>query len=103
MGNARGFLDFKRMDFKKIAPKERVLNYKEFTIPLDKKEQEIASLKGENIDINFGSQIRNYVLEPYKLIKDLRSGYETSNVNKVLDGDLQPIIESLLKMRKNEN
>ncbi|EHA4726119.1 glutamate synthase subunit beta [Campylobacter jejuni] len=41
MGNARGFLDFKRMDFKKIAPKERVLNYKEFTIPLDKKEQEI--------------------------------------------------------------
>lgn len=41
MGNARGFLDFKRMDFKKIAPKERILNYKEFTIPLDKKEQEI--------------------------------------------------------------
>ncbi|EOH7775602.1 glutamate synthase subunit beta [Campylobacter jejuni] len=41
MGNARGFLDFKRMDFKKIAPKERVLNFKEFTIPLDKKEQEI--------------------------------------------------------------
>lgn len=39
MGNARGFLDFKRMDFKKIAPKERVLNFKEFTIPLDKKEQ----------------------------------------------------------------
>lgn len=37
MGNARGFLDFKRMDFKKIAPKERILNYKEFTIPLDKK------------------------------------------------------------------
>lgn len=41
MGNARGFLDFKRMDFKKIAPKERVLNFKEFTIPLDKKEQEV--------------------------------------------------------------
>ncbi|WP_283803709.1 glutamate synthase subunit beta [Campylobacter jejuni] len=41
MGNARGFLDFKRVDFKKTAPKERVLNYKEFTIPLDKKEQEI--------------------------------------------------------------
>lgn len=41
MGNARGFLDFKRMDFKKIAPKERILNYKEFTIPLDKKEQEV--------------------------------------------------------------
>ncbi|HHY1195662.1 TPA: glutamate synthase subunit beta [Campylobacter jejuni] len=41
MGNARGFLDFKRMDFKKIAPKERVLNYKEFTTLLDKKEQEI--------------------------------------------------------------
>ena len=81
----------------------KILKNKIYQLELDKKEQELASLKGENIDINFGSQIRNYVLEPYKLIKDLRSGYETSNVNKVLDGDLQPIIESLLKMRKNEN
>lgn len=41
MGNARGFLDFKRVDFKKVAPKERALNFKEFTTLLDKKEQEI--------------------------------------------------------------
>ena len=54
---------------------------------------------GENANIDFGSQIRNYVLEPYKLIKDLRSNYETSNVDKVLDGDLRPIMESLLKMK----
>ena len=81
----------------------KILKNKIYQLELEKKEQELASLKGENIDINFGSQIRNYVLEPYKLIKDLRSGYETSNVSKVLDGDLQPIIESLLKMRKNEN
>ena len=58
-------------------------------------------LKGVNIAINFGSQIRNYILEPYKLVKDLRNNYETSNVDKVLNGDLKEIMESLLK-RKEE-
>ena len=64
-----------------------------------KKDAELSDLKGEIVDINFGSQIRNYVLEPYKLVKDLRSGYETSNASKVLDGDIMPFMESLLKMR----
>ena len=65
-------------------------------------EQEKNNLKGTISAIDFGSQIRNYVLEPYKLIKDLRSGYETSNVDKVLNGDILPILESLLKVQ-NEN
>ena len=65
-------------------------------------EQEKNNLKGTISAIDFGSQIRNYVLEPYKLIKDLRSGYETSNVDKVLNGDILPILESLLKAQ-NEN
>ena len=46
-----------------------------------------------------GSQIRNYVLEPYKLIKDLRSGYESSNVDKILDGDIRELMESVLKIK----
>ena len=65
-------------------------------------EQEKNNLKGSISAIDFGSQIRNYVLEPYKLIKDLRSGYETSNVDKVLNGDILPILESLLRVQ-NEN
>jgi diadenylate cyclase len=47
-------------------------------------------------DIAFGNQIRNYVLHPYQLVKDLRSGYETSQTNKILDGDLNDIIYSLI-------
>ena len=66
---------------------------------VEKKELELNKLKGENVAINFGSQIRNYILEPYKLVKDLRSNYETSNVDKVLNGDIKEIIESLLKKR----
>ncbi|MBR1416686.1 MAG: peptide chain release factor 2 [Bacilli bacterium] len=62
-----------------------------------KQQEQLSSVKGETMEINFGSQIRNYVLEPYKLIKDLRSGYETSNTDKVLDGEIMPIIKSVLK------
>ncbi len=75
----------------------KLLKSKLYQLEVEKKEQEINSMKGEISDINFGSQIRNYILEPYKLIKDLRSGYETSNVDKVLNGDIFPILESLLK------
>lgn len=57
----------------------------------------INDLKGSVMDVNFGSQIRNYVMCPYTMVKDLRSGYETSDVNGVLDGNLDEIIESYLK------
>ncbi len=74
-----------------------MLRSKLYAMEKAKKDAELSNLKGDIVDINFGSQIRNYVLEPYKLIKDLRSGYETSNVNKVLDGEILPFMESLLK------
>ena len=64
-----------------------------------KKDEEMAKIKGENVNIDFGSQIRNYVLEPYKQVKDLRSGYATSNVFKVLDGDILDIMKSVLLER----
>lgn len=61
-------------------------------------EKKLAELKGENVDINFGSQIRSYVFHPYKMVKDLRTNYETGNVDAVMDGDLDNFIESYLRM-----
>lgn len=80
---------------KEIAMK--MLKSKLYQIEKAKKDKEKSDLKGEIVDINFGSQIRNYVLEPYKLVKDLRTNYETSATSKVLDGELLPFMESYLK------
>lgn len=60
-------------------------------------EKKLAQLKGENFDINFGSQIRSYVFHPYKMVKDHRTGYEVGNVDAVMDGDLDGFIEAFLK------
>ena len=60
-------------------------------------EKKLAELKGENFDINFGSQIRSYVFHPYKMVKDHRTGYEMGNVDAVMDGDLDGFIEAYLK------
>lgn len=60
-------------------------------------EKKLAELKGENFDINFGSQIRSYVFHPYKMVKDHRTGYEVGNVDAVMDGDLDGFIEAFLK------
>ncbi len=61
-------------------------------------EKKLAELKGENVDINFGSQIRSYVFHPYKMVKDHRTGYESGNVDAVMDGELDGFVEALLKM-----
>ena len=61
-------------------------------------EKKLAELKGENFDINFGSQIRSYVFHPYKMVKDHRTGFEVGNVDAVMDGDLDGFIEAYLKM-----
>ena len=60
-------------------------------------EKKLAELKGENFDINFGSQIRSYVFHPYKMVKDHRTGFEVGNVDAVMDGDLDGFIEAFLK------
>lgn len=61
-------------------------------------EKKLAELKGENFNINFGSQIRSYVFHPYKMVKDHRTNYEVGNVDAVMDGDLDGFIETFLKM-----
>ena len=55
--------------------------------------EELAKIKGKPVLIEWGNQIRSYVLHPYKMVKDLRTGVETPNVEKVLDGDLDEFIE----------
>lgn len=60
-------------------------------------EKKLAELKGENVDINFGSQIRSYVFHPYKMVKDHRTGCEAGNVEAVMDGDIDIFIDSFLK------
>ena len=60
-------------------------------------EKKLAELKGENFDINFGSQIRSYVFHPYKMVKDHRTGFEMGNVDAVMDGELDGFIEAYLK------
>ena len=66
-------------------------------------EKKLAELKGENVDINFGSQIRSYVFHPYKMVKDHRTGYEVGNVDSVMDGNLDGFIEEYLKTGGKRN
>ena len=60
---------------------------------IKKKDESVRSLEDGKTDIGWGHQIRSYVLHPYKLIKDLRTDYETSNVNEVLDGKIDKFLE----------
>jgi len=78
----------------------KMLKNKLYELEMQKRQEEMSNLKGDMSSINFGSQIRSYVLEPYKMIKDNRSNFETSNVGKVLDGELLPIIKSVLKAKE---
>ena len=76
-----------------------ILKSKLYQLEVEKQNKEINDLKG-NANIDFGSQIRNYVLEPYTLVKDQRSGYETTQASKVLDGDLYPFIDAYLRIKR---
>lgn len=75
----------------------RVLKNKLLVKKIEEQEQELNKIKGTQKNIEFGSQIRSYVMHPYSMVKDHRTNYETSNVTKVLDGDIDAFIESNLK------
>jgi peptide chain release factor 2 len=74
----------------------RLLKSRLVEMDLEKREGELALIRGDQIDASFGTQIRSYVLHPYTMVKDLRTEYETSDVNAVLDGDLDPFVEAYL-------
>lgn len=77
----------------------RVLQSRLVEIEEEKKEAELARLKGEHVSPGWGNQIRSYVLHPYNMVKDLRTDYESSNPTAVLDGELDSFIDAYLKSR----
>lgn len=75
-----------------------ILRGKLFQIEMEKQASQTSQLKGEHKIAGWGNQIRNYVLHPYKLVKDLRTGVETDKVENVLDGDLHEFVEATIKL-----
>lgn len=79
----------------------KILYAKIYQLKKEKKEKEMSKIKGERVSASWGNQIRSYVLHPYKLVKDLRTGIETSAVDKVLDGDLDEFINAEIKLEND--
>jgi peptide chain release factor 2 len=77
----------------------RVLRGKLYELEQERLEAQKAALRGENVQADFGSQIRSYVLHPYQMVKDLRTDVETGNTSAVLDGDIDMFIEAWLKQQ----
>ena len=81
----------------------RVLKSKLYELELEKKQAETNKLAENKRDISFGHQIRNYVMQPYRLVKDVRTKYETSDVDGVLNGDLDEFIKQYLLAKREGN
>jgi len=75
----------------------RILRGRLYDMKQQERSEEQAALKGEHVSAGWGNQIRSYVLHPYHMVKDLRTGHETGNTTAVLDGDIQEFIEAYLK------
>lgn len=78
----------------------KVLRARLYEMEMEKKAEEMAKIRGEMQDIAFGSQIRSYVFHPYRMVKDLRTGVEMGDVERVMDGDLDEFIVAYLKSSK---
>jgi len=74
-----------------------VLKARLYDLEWQKQEEEVAKLRGEHVTAGWGNQIRSYVLQPYRMVKDLRTEWETGNTTAVLDGDIDGVIESYLQ------
>jgi peptide chain release factor 2 len=79
-----------------------MLKAKLYQLEVEKKEQEAAALRGEQLEIGWGSQIRSYVFHPYSMVKDHRTNFETGNVQAVMDGDLDGFVDAYLKLQLNQ-
>ena len=81
----------------------KILRSRLVEMELKRQEQERASLKGEHVSAGWGNQIRSYVLHPYKLVKDHRTGFESTNPESILDGEIQELIQEYLLVSVNRS
>ena len=81
----------------------KILKAQLFDLEQRKQDAEMAALKGEDVDAAWGSQIRSYVLHPYKMVKDHRTNYEVGNAQAVLDGRLDDFMEAYLKQKVGQS
>jgi peptide chain release factor 2 len=79
-----------------------MLRSKLYELEMEKKREATRKIEDSKLDIDFGSQIRSYVLQPYRMVKDHRTKVEVGDVDRVLDGDLRPFIRAYLLMRRGE-
>jgi peptide chain release factor 2 len=92
-----------RSQIKNRATAMSVLKARLYELEIDKKRAEMEKHYGEKGEIGFGRQIRSYVFQPYQMVKDLRTGEQTSDVQAVMDGDLNPFIEAFLRGKKRSD
>lgn len=77
----------------------KVLKARLYEVEMEKKKKELEKQYAQKQKIEWGSQIRSYVMHPYSLVKDHRTGHQTSNVQAVMDGDLDDFMEAYLKLK----
>jgi peptide chain release factor 2 len=88
-----------RSQIKNLASAMKVLKARLYELERAKKEEELEKIKGPKKDISFGHQIRSYVLQPYRKVSDLRTGFEVGDADRVLDGDLDGFIDAYLRLQ----
>jgi peptide chain release factor 2 len=91
-----------RSQIKNLAAAMKVLKSRLYELEMQKREEEMEKIKGPKKDISWGNQIRSYVLQPYRMVKDLRTGYEVGDADRVLDGDIDGFIEAYLKWQAEQ-
>ena len=92
-----------RSQYKNKDRAMKMMRSKLYEYELDKKKAATRKIEDSKLEIGFGSQIRSYVLQPYRMAKDLRTRVEVGDVDRVLDGDLEPFIRGYLRMRREGN
>ena len=91
-----------RSQIKNLAAAMKVLKSRLYELEMQKREEELEKIKGPKKDISWGNQIRSYVLQPYRMVKDLRTGYEVGDADRVLDGDIDGFIEAYLRWQAEQ-